>query len=103
MKRTFYRRYRKRLPRKLKKAVKYGVEHYTYQSQFPPRIEKTENGGFKFSFREIHYWTTKASRTKWKIKAQYACKKEYGYLLKEMYKRNMESIPNWLFDNKSRA
>ena len=96
MKRTFYRRYRKRIPRKLKKAAKYGIEHH-------PRIEKTENGGFKCSMLETHYWIIKGRRTKWKIKARYACKKEYEHLLKEMYKRNLESIPNWLLHNKSRA
>lgn len=63
MTRRFFKRYCvPRIPRKLKKAVKYGVTH---------------------SVQEIHSWSIQGRSTKWKVKATYKCAAEYKRIINE--------------------
>lgn len=73
--RKFYKRFRSRIPRKLKKAAKYGINHCIKE-----RYTKED---YKFSLQEIHFWTILGRRTKWKVKAAYKCATEYKRMLTE--------------------
>ena len=71
------KKFKVRIPRKLKKAAKYGITHTVHH-----RSTNTDSG---YNVKEVHSWTIQGRRTKWKVKAVYKCAAEYKrYLNKEM-------------------
>lgn len=80
-----HEKFRNRIPRKLKKAAKNGINHCV-KSRFT-------NSDGKYNVQEIHFWTITGRRTKWKLRAIYKCVAEY----KRMAKEQTES---WLIHKK---
>lgn len=73
MKRRFFRYFKVRIPRKLKKAAKYGVKKHIY-----PTTEKTETAfGHVFIYNEKIEFVIVGKRTKWKAKMCQELMKEY--------------------------
>lgn len=83
MKRRFFRGFKVRIPRKLKKAAKYGVERRVYQAD--------ENETFPITlvlnYRERVKFVIVGRRTKWKLKARLACEKEERQRIARMWYR----------------
>lgn len=73
MKRRFFKLYIGwRIPRKLKKAAKYGIERRVYQAdenEISPIM-------FVLNYRERVKFVVVGRLTKWKLKARLACEKE---------------------------
>lgn len=76
-----HKKFRERIPRKLKKAAKYGITHNVQQC--------TTNTDGRYNVQEVHSWFIQGRSTKWKVKATYKCAAEY----KRMFNRKMQS---WL-------
>lgn len=72
MRRRFFRGFKVRIPRKLKKAAKYGVKRYVYPNK--TRIYVRAN---KFVYEESVEYVTVGRRTKWKARVRLAAIKEY--------------------------
>lgn len=75
MKRRFFRYFKARIPRKLKKAAKYGVTHSVQH--------RATNTDGTYSVQEIHSWSIQGRSTKWKVKATYKCAAEYKRMINE--------------------
>ena len=73
MKRRFFSSFKARIPRKLKKAAKYGIERRVY----PTTGEKETAFGHEFFYEEMVEYVIVGKRTKWKAKARLACIKVY--------------------------
>ena len=71
MKKRFYR-FKVRIPRKLKKAAKYGIERRVYPSDENEISPIT----LVLKYRERVKFVVIGKRTKWKLKARLACEKE---------------------------
>ena len=71
MRRRFFKLFGCRIPRKLKKAAKYGVERRVYQdgNEISPIT-------LVLNYRERVKFVVVGRRTKWKLKACSACAKE---------------------------
>ena len=72
MKRRFFRFYKARIPRKLKKAAKYGIERRIY----PTTEEKDTDVGHAYVYTENVKYVILGRRTKWKVKACFKLIKE---------------------------
>lgn len=72
MKRRFFRFFKVRIPRKLKKAAKYGIERRIYSTT----EERKTSFGHAFFCNERIGYVIVGKRTKWKAKARLACIKE---------------------------
>ena len=68
MRRRFFKA---RIPRKLKKAAKYGVERRVYQDE-----NEISPITLVLKYRERVKFVVVGKRTKWKLKARLACEKE---------------------------
>lgn len=91
--RKFHKKFRQRIPRKLKKAAKYGVERYT-----KPIFSNSNNAAqypIAFYCREETTFKIKGRRTKWKIKALAKCIIEYNLRLLEMWRQSNNMIMTW--------
>lgn len=76
MTRRFFKRYCvPRIPRKLKKAAKYGVTHSVQHC--------ATNTDGTYSVQEKHSWSIQGRSTKWKVKATYKCAAEYKRMINE--------------------
>lgn len=75
MKRRFFRGFKARIPRKLKKAAKYGITHSVQH--------RATNTDGRYNVQEIHSWSIQGRSTKWKVKATYQCAAEYKRMLNE--------------------
>lgn len=74
MERRFFRRFKVRIPRKLKKAARYGVR----KTYIPTTTEEKETAfGHTLHYTEKVAYVIIGKRTKWKVKACFACVKEY--------------------------
>lgn len=82
MKRRFFRGFKVRIPRKLKKAAKYGVKRYVYSNK--TRIYVRDN---KSVYEESVEYVTVGRRTKWKARARLAAIKEYKRMWHCQYDR----------------
>ena len=71
MRRRFFGRFKARIPRKLKKAAKYGVERRIYQDE-----NEISPITLVLKYRERVKFVVVGKRTKWKLKARLACEKE---------------------------
>lgn len=84
MKRRFFKLYVGwRIPRKLKKAVKYGVERRVYQAD----ENETSLIALVLNYRERVKIVVVGRRTKWKLKACLACEKEERQRIARMWHR----------------
>lgn len=73
MKRRFFKLFVGwRIPRKLKKAAKYGVERRVYQAD----ENEISPIALVLNYRERVKFVIVGRRTKWKLKARLACEKE---------------------------
>lgn len=70
-----YKKFKVRIPRKLKKAAKYGITHNVQH--------RTTNTDGRYNVLEVHSWTIQGRSTKWKVKATYKCAAEYKRMLNE--------------------
>ena len=82
MKRRFFRRFKVRLPRKLKKAAKFGIERRVYPNKIRIYIRD-----YKFVYEENVEYVIVGRRTKWKARARLAAIKEYKRHLAYQYDR----------------
>lgn len=73
MKRRFFSSFKARIPRKLKKAARYGIERRIY----PTTEEKETAFGHTLHYTEKVAFVIVGKRTKWKVKAYFACVKEH--------------------------
>lgn len=80
MRRRFFGRFKARIPRKLKKAAKYGVKRNVYPAQ--TRIYVRDD---KFVYQENVEYVIVGRRTKWKVMARFAAIKEYKRYLAYMW------------------
>lgn len=72
MKRRFFKFFKARIPRKLKKALRHGIERRIF-----PSTEEMETAfGHAFIHNERVEYVIVGKRTKWKAKARLACIKE---------------------------
>ena len=76
-----YKKFRERIPRKLKKAAKYGMTHSV--------LHCATNTDGTYSVQEIHSWSIQGRITKWKVKATYKCAAEYKRM-------NNEEMLSWM-------
>lgn len=72
MKKRFFKLFGWRIPRKLKKALRHGIERRI----FPSTEEKETAFGHAFIHNERVEYVIVGKRTKWKAKARLACIKE---------------------------
>lgn len=77
-----------RIPRKLKKAARYGIERRIY----PTTEEKETSFGHAFIRNERVEFVVVGKRTKWKAKARLACIKEYKRQLAYMWMQSNRMI-----------
>lgn len=88
MKRRFFRGFKVRIPRKLKKAAKYGIERRV----FPTTEEKVTSFGHAFIHYERVEFVVVGKPTKWKAKARLAWIKEYKRQLAYMWMQSNRMI-----------
>lgn len=91
MKRRFFRFYKARIPRKLKKAAKYGIERRVY----PKTEEKDTAFGHAYIYTENVKYVILGRRTKWKQKARFKIIKEYKKQLAYMWHRQYDRMITW--------
>ena len=80
MRRRFFGRFKARIPRKLKKAAKFGIERRVYPNKI--RIYIRYN---KFVYEENVEYVIVGRHTKWKARARLAAIKEYKRHLAYMW------------------
>ena len=91
MRRRFFRRFKARIPRKLKKAARYGIERRIY----PTTEEKETSLRYALIYNERVEYAIVGKRTKWKVKARFACINEYKRQLAYMWQQQCNSIITW--------
>lgn len=79
MRRRFFKA---RIPRKLKKAAKYGVERRVYQDE-----NEISPITLVLKYRERVKFVVVGKRTKWKLKARLACEKEERQRIARLWNR----------------
>lgn len=67
----FFRFFKARIPRKLKKAAKYGIERRVYQDE-----NEISPITLVLNYKERVKFVVVGKRNKWKLKARLACEKE---------------------------
>lgn len=82
MNRRFFRNFKARIPLKLKKAARYGIERRVYQdgNEISPIT-------LVLSYRERVKFVVVGRRTKWKLKACSACAKEERQMIARLWYR----------------
>lgn len=91
MKRRFVRFFKARIPRKLKKAARYGIERRVY-----PKTERmTQPLVMHTSYTENVEYVILGRRTKWKQKARFKIIKEYKKQLAYMWHRQYDRMITW--------
>lgn len=88
MRRRFFRFFKARIPRKLKKAAKYGIERRIY----PTTEEQETSFGHAFIHNERVECVIVGKRTKWKAKARLVCIKEYKRQLAYMWMQSNRTV-----------
>lgn len=91
MRRRFFRFFKTRIPRKLKKAARYGIERRIY----PTTEEKETAFGHSFIYNERVEYVILGRRTKWKVKACFKLIKEYKRQLAYMWHRQYDRMITW--------
>lgn len=90
MKRRFFRGFKVRIPRKLKKAAKYVVERYVNPTKVRIYIRD-----YKFVYEESVEYVIVGRRTKWKARARLAAIKEYKRHLAYMWHCQYDRMITW--------
>lgn len=90
MKRRFFRRFKVRLPRKLKKAAKYGVKRYVNPTKVRICIHD-----YKYVYEENVEYIIVGRRTKWKARVRFAAIKEDKRRLYDMWHREYDRMITW--------
>lgn len=88
MKRRFFSSFKARIPRKLKKAAKFGIERRVY----PKTEEKNTAVGHTYIYTENFEYVILGRRTKWKVKACFKLIKEYKRQLAYMWMQSNRMI-----------
>lgn len=88
MERRFFRGFKVRIPRKLKKAARYGIERRVY----PTTEEKETAFGHAFIYNERVEFVIVGKPTKWKAKARLVSIKEYKRQLAYMWQQSNRMI-----------
>ena len=91
MKRRFFGNFKARIPRKLKKAARYGIERRVY----PKTEEKDTAVGHAYIYTENVKFVILGKRTKWKQKARFKIIKEYKKQLAYMWQQECNRIIMW--------
>lgn len=97
MRRRFFRGFKVRIPRKLKKAAKFGIERRVYQKA----EEKKKAVDHAYIYTENVKYVILGRRTKWKVKACFKLIKEYKRQLAYMWQQQCNRIIMW--NRKSRG
>lgn len=97
MKRRFFRSFKARIPRKLKKAAKFGIERRVY----PKTEEKNTAVDHTYIYTENVEYVILGRRTKWKVRACFKLIKEDKRQLAYMWQQECNRITMW--QQKSRA
>lgn len=82
MRKRFFKLFGWRIPRKLKKAAKYGVERRVYQDE-----NEISPITLVLKYRERVKFVVVGKRTKWKLKARLACEKEERQRIARLWNR----------------
>lgn len=82
MRRRFFRGFKARIPRKLKKAAKFGIERRVYQDE-----NEISPITLVLNYRERVKFVLVGRRTKWKLKACSACAKEEKIRIAYLWER----------------
>lgn len=91
MRRRFFRYFKVRIPRKLKKAARYGIERRIY----PTTEEKETAFGHSFIYNERVEYVIVGRHTKWKARARFAVIKEDKRHLAYMWHRQYDRMITW--------
>lgn len=91
MKRRFFRSFKARIPRKLKKAAKFGIERRVSQKT----EEKNTAVDHAYIYTENVKYVILGRRTKWKVKACFKLIKEHKRILVEMWHEINDRIISW--------
>lgn len=91
MRRRFFRGFKARIPRKLKKAAKFGIERRVYQKT----EEKKTAVDHAYIYTENVKYVILGRRTKWKVKACFKLIKEYKRQLAYMWHRQYDRMITW--------
>lgn len=83
MKGRFFRSFKARIPRKLKKTAKFGIERRVS----PKTEEKNTAVGHAYIYTENVKYVILGRRTKWKVKACFKLIKEYKKQLAYMWQQ----------------
>lgn len=92
MKRRFFRSFKARIPRKLKKAAKYGVEKRVYPTEIKKSVVPSD---MIFKYDEKVEYLIIGRRTKWKVKACFKLIKEHKRQLAYMWQQECNRIIMW--------
>lgn len=82
MNRRFFRNFKARIPRKLKKAARYGIERRVCQDE-----NEISPITLVLNYRERVKFVVVGRRTKWKLKACLACEKEERQMIARLWYR----------------
>lgn len=91
MRRRFFRFFKTRIPRKLKKAARYGIERRIY----PTTEEKETAFGHSFIYNERVEYVIVGRRTKWKARARFAVIKEDKRRLADTWHEQYDRMITW--------
>ena len=91
MRRRFFRNFKARIPRKLKKAARYGIEIRIY----PTTEEKETAFGHSFIYNERAEYVIVGRHTKWKSRARFAVIKENKRRLAYMWNSQYDRMITW--------
>lgn len=91
MRRRFFGRFKARIPRKLKKAAKFGIEIRVY----PKTEEKNTTVGHAYIYTENVKYVILGRRTKWKVKTCFKLIKEYKKQLVYMWQQQCNRMIMW--------
>lgn len=91
MRRRFFRGFKVRIPRKLKKAAKYGVKQYLH----PAIIAKCMVHRTTLMYEDKTEFLIIGRRTKWKLKARSEIIKEHKRVVVEMWHKTNDRIISW--------
>ncbi len=92
MRKRFFRGFKVRVPRKLKKAAKYGVERRVYPTEIKKSVVSSDT---IFKYDEKVEYLIIGRRTKWKLKARSEIIKERKRILVEMWHKMNDRIISW--------
>ena len=91
MRRRFFRYFNVRIPRKLKKAARYGIKKRIY----PTTEEKETAFGHSFIYNERVEYLIVGRHTKWKARVRFAVIKEDKSCIAYFWHRQYDRMITW--------